>query len=256
LNQSHSEYHPEGIDNTHEARSEGAVAILLPLVSAMKTSIQDEIKSDAQLLELSRRGDCNAFSLLVSQYYRSCVNLASAILKNRSEAEDQVQEATWKAFRHLDQYLGQAEFYTWLFQIVINQCRMLMRAKKRARFLYLNDGPDGGNGRATELLSPTADPEHQVVKTEMIEVLQSEIRRIPPLLRQMIQLRDIEGLPMPDIADRLQITVPAAKSRLLRARRELRDRVLRRCGPAKHMMPLSPEQTVPARPGKHACIAA
>jgi RNA polymerase sigma-70 factor (ECF subfamily) len=200
---------------------------------------RSDTQSDLQLIQLSRCGDREAFGELVARHYGSCVNLATYILRNRAEAEDEVQQAFWKAFEHLDQYLGEAEFCTWLLRIVVNECRMLMRDKKRARFIYLDAGHSGSGGRPMEPLSPGADPEHEAVKCEMIEMLRTEMRRVPPLFRKVILLRDMEGLPMPEVADRLGITVPAAKSRLLRARSELRRRVMRRCGAPKLRTSLS-----------------
>jgi RNA polymerase sigma-70 factor, ECF subfamily len=189
---------------------------------------QTDTRDDIQLLEMSRMGDSDAFGQLVSRHYRSCLNLATSILGDRAEAEDEVQHAIWKAFEHLDQYRGDAEFFTWLVRIVVNQCRMLMRTKKRARFVSLNAGSETGEERPTELMSPSTDPERQLAKREMLEILRTEIRHIPPFLRQLVVLRDVHGLPIGEIAVRLGITVPAAKSRLLRARGELRARVVRR----------------------------
>src|SRR5689334_5314943 len=96
---------------------------------------QTDTRDDLQLLEMARIGDSDAFGQLVGRHYRSCIHLATAILGDRAEAEDEVQQAIWKAFDHLDQYHGDAEFFVWLLRIVVNQCRMLMRAKKRAYFV-------------------------------------------------------------------------------------------------------------------------
>src|SRR3982750_3398842 len=206
-----------------------------------------DTRSNFELVRLAREGDGEAFGQLISKHYQSCVNIATTIVRNRSEAEEKVQQAVWKAFEHLDQYLGEAEFFTWLIRIVVNECRMLLRERKRTRFQYINDSQDGGEDRMAELLSRATDPEGQALKTEMISVLETEIRHIPPILREVIVLRDVNELPMLQVADRLGITVSAAKSRLLRARNELRRRVTSRLGPARHMMPLSTEQTLPAR---------
>jgi RNA polymerase sigma-70 factor (ECF subfamily) len=158
------------------------------------------------------------------------VNLASSILRDRGEAEEETQNACWKAFKHLNQFHGEAEFSTWLFQIVENQCLMLIRRRRRVQFVYLDDHyPERGNEPA-QLPAATADPEGQVGSWEIRKVLLAEIRRIPPLLRNVILLRDVKQLPMIDLADQLGITVAAAKSRLLRARMELRHRMLRHCG--------------------------
>jgi RNA polymerase sigma-70 factor, ECF subfamily len=168
------------------------------------------------------------------------MNVATYMLRNRTDAEDEVQRAFSKTFEHLDQYLGEAEFFRWLLRIVINECLQFMRAKKRARFFYLDARHNAFEDKRPELLSHSADPEDQLVSHEIIEVLRTEMRRIPLFFRAVILLRDVEGRPMSEVADRLGITVSAAKSRLRRARRELRDRVTRRCGGARHIIPLSP----------------
>lgn len=213
-----------------------------------------DTRTDRELLELSRDGDRDAFGELVSRHYRSCVNLATYILRNRTEAEDEVQQALWKAFDHLDQYLGEAEFFIWLLRIVVNECRMLMRSKKRVRSLYIDGSVHALANRPIELVSSIADPEYEVINGEMIDVLRMEIQRIPPLFRQVIVLRDVEERSMLDVANTLGITVPAAKSRLLRARTELRQRIIRRCGANKHMVPLP--KSLPARHVQHPDLAA
>src|SRR3954453_1951962 len=212
----------------------------------MRLDVVDS-RSNLELLKLAQTGDRNAFGQLISRHYQSCVKIAKSIVRNRSEAEEKVQQAIWKSFEHLDQYLGEAEFFTWLIRIGGNECRLLLRERKRARFQYINSGQEGGEDRMAELFSRAADPESQTLKTEMISVLQTEIRHIPPILREVIVLRDVNELPMLQVADHLGITVSAAKSRLLRGRNELRRRVTSRLGPSRHMMPISTEQTLPAR---------
>src|SRR3954452_13948944 len=155
-----------------------------------------DIRSNLQLLTLAQQGDRQAFGQLISKHYQSCVNIATSIVRNRSEAEEKVQQAVWKSFEHLDQYLGEAEFFTWLIRIVVNECRMLLRERKRARFQYIDASHDGGEDRLAELLCRATDPEGQALKAEMISVLETEIRHIPPLLREVIVLRDVNELPM------------------------------------------------------------
>src|SRR4051794_5456583 len=212
----------------------------------MRLDVVDS-RSNLDLLKLAQTGDRNAFGQLISRHYQSCVKIATSIVRNRSEAEEKVQQAIWKSFEHLNQYLGEAEFFTWLIRIVVNECRMLLRERKRARFQYINSGQDGGEDRMAELLSRATDPECQALKTEMVSVLKTEIRHIPPIFRDVILLRDVNELSMLQVADHLGITVSAAKSRLLRGRNELRRRVTSRLGPTRHMMPVSTEQTLPAR---------
>ena len=207
-----------------------------------------DTRSDLHLLELSRKGDRDAFGQLIGKHYQNCIRAATCVLRDPTEAEDQVQQASRKAFEHLHQYLGEAEFSSWLLHIVLNECRMALRSRKRAHFVYFDHSCDGRDRRPMELPEPASDPENEAIKNNIFEVLRTEIRHIPPLFKQVILLRDIEGLTMPDVAHRLGITLPAAKSRLIRARGELRQRIIRRFGPGEHMMLLSTAGTFPARP--------
>ncbi len=184
---------------------------------------------DAQLVALAKQGDRDAFGELVLRHRRRCANLATAILRHRGEAEEETQNACWKAFKHIDQFHGEAEFSTWLLRIVENQCLMLIRQRRLAQFVHLDDIEPERGSAPLQLPAPDADPEGELGKREVLKVLQSEIRSIPPLLRNVLVMRDVEELPVSDLASRLGITVAAVKSRLLRARAELRRRMLRHC---------------------------
>jgi RNA polymerase sigma-70 factor (ECF subfamily) len=186
--------------------------------------------SDADLVRMAGEGNREAFGELVKRHHRFCVALASAILRDRGDAEDEAQNAYWSAYQHLDQFHGEAEFSAWLGQIVVNRCLMLIRARKRTRFLHLDAGIPGSSGISIDLPCRRPDPEGALGSQQVRDVLQREIRRIPPLLRNVVLLRDIEELPIGEVAFRLGISVSAAKSRLLRARMELRERVMRHCG--------------------------
>jgi RNA polymerase sigma-70 factor (ECF subfamily) len=112
---------------------------------------------------------------------------------------------------------------------------MRLRQARRAKFLYLDDVVIGEDSTTLELPSETATPEMELGLEEVSQVLEQEIKRIPPLLRNVFVLRDVRELPMPEVAKKLGISVAAAKSRLLRARQELRTRMSRhegRYGPA------------------------
>jgi RNA polymerase sigma-70 factor (ECF subfamily) len=202
---------------------------------------------DSELVAEARAGNREAFSVLINRHHRTCVNIASFILRDRSDAQDEVQKACFKAFEHLDQYHGDAEFLTWLLRIVSNQCLMLIRVRRRVRYVYIDADTDRERSMPIELPSVAANPEGELINQEMHEVLQREVRRIPPLLRNVLILRDVEELPMADVAARLQITLPAAKSRLLRARIELRERVKRHCsgGAQRKSRPVDSSRVIP-----------
>jgi RNA polymerase sigma-70 factor, ECF subfamily len=193
----------------------------------MNATIETTNLTDRQLVELARSGEREAFGELMQRHWRKCVDLACFFLRNLGDAEDQAQSAMMKAYEHLDQYHGDAEFSTWLGRIVANECLMLMRVRRRARFVYLDDSPTESKTMPVQLAGNDPDPEGELSFTQLTQVLKFEVGRIPRLMRNVMLLRDIEGLPMSDVADRLGITVSAAKSRLVRARAELRTRMTR-----------------------------
>ena len=186
-------------------------------------------RPDHALVALARQGDDDAFGELVSRHYRRCIGLAMMYVRNHWDAEDQVQIAMAKAHARLEQFQGEAEFATWLSRIVANGCLMFLREKRRAKFVYLDDNPRKPDTPRMELPASGADPEGELAVGELKQVLRREIGHVPPLFRTVMMLRDIQDRPMVEVAAELQITVPAAKSRLLRARTELRHRLKHQC---------------------------
>src|SRR5215471_3927569 len=184
--------------------------------------------NEHQLIELARHGDTASFGELIKRHYSMCLKRATSFIRNPTDAEDEVQNACWKAFERLAQFRGDGSFSAWLNRIVENQCLMRIREDRRARFLYLDDSTDA-NIRA-ELVAQVPGPEDELGDQQVESLLQREISRIPPLLRNVMVISDVERLPMPDVAARLGLSVPAAKSRLGRARVELRARLRKYCG--------------------------
>ncbi len=206
---------------------------------------------DSELVQLSLNGDREAFGELIQRHWRKCVDVACYFLRNRDDAEDQAQNAVMRAFEHLNQYQGEAEFSTWLARIVANQCLMLMRVRRRARFVYIDEPISGQKTVPFQLPSSEPDPEGELAYAQLTEVLRSEVGRIPRLMRNVMVLRDIQGLPMSDVAGQLGITVSAAKSRLVRARTELRSRMTKHCGGLSNSSPLSRTAAPLSRVGRH-----
>jgi len=187
-------------------------------------------EAEETLVGNAQKGDHGAFSELTRRTYSSSIKLALSILRDRQEAEDEVQNAYWKAYQHLDQFQQEAKFSTWLTRIVVNQCFMRLRQLRRARFLYIDDLQLGEERATFELEDHAAGPEQELSSRQLGNLLKREICRIPPLLRNVFLLRDVEQLDMTEVARQLGISVPAAKSRLLRARVELRGRLEKHCG--------------------------
>jgi RNA polymerase sigma-70 factor (ECF subfamily) len=194
--------------------------------------LSDEIMmlADDELVRMAQAGDDRGFAELVRRHQTSCIKLAVSILRDRSDAEDEVQNAMWKAFEHIGQFNLEAKFSTWLTRIVVNQCLMRLRQAKRARLLYIEDAVNNEDQISLDLPDERENPEEILGKQEVSVVMKREIARIPPLLRNVFLLRDVQELPMNEVAERLGISVAAAKSRLLRARLELRARMLKHEG--------------------------
>ena len=190
--------------------------------------------ADEELVRLAQTGRRDAFSELTSRNYNVSFKLAVSILRDREEAEDEVQNAYWKAFQHIDQFHSDAKFSTWMTRIVVNQCLMRLRRSRRASFLHIDDVQIGEERGSFELTDGLPTPEAVFGSKELAVLLRQEIRRIPPLLRTVFVLRDVDQLPMPEVAEKLGISVAAAKSRLLRARAELRHRLEKHCGRLGH----------------------
>jgi RNA polymerase sigma-70 factor (ECF subfamily) len=185
---------------------------------------------DDELVVMAQRRNNAAFAVLMNRHYQSCSKLAVTILRDPQDAEDEVQNACWKAFEHIGQFNHGARFSTWLTRIVVNQCLMRLRQTKRARFVYIDEPLMEDETKKFELAETGVSPEKELGDREVADVLQSEIRRIPPLLRNVFVLRDVQEMPMEAVADELGISVAAAKSRLLRARQELRNRLEKHFG--------------------------
>jgi RNA polymerase sigma-70 factor (ECF subfamily) len=186
--------------------------------------------ADGRLVNLSQQGDELAFAELMRRHSSGMRQVAFSILRDTEEAADELQNAWWKAWQHINSFAGDSRFTTWLTRIVMNQCLMRLRQTRRARFVYL-DAPAPGEERLSfELPDVRETAEQELGRSEVSDLVRREIARIPPMLRNALVLREVNQLPMPEVAERLGISVAAAKSRLLRARHELRTRLEKYCG--------------------------
>lgn len=170
-------------------------------------------------------GDTGAFAELIERHQRFCLSKAHSILRNRSDAEDEVQSSWVQAWTHLESYQGHGSFGAWLNRIVSNQCLMRLRKAKFAPMTSVDEVFDAEGSYRLEVIDQRALPEQVVANDEVSRVLNREIRGVPHLLREVLVMRDLRQLLMRDVAANLGITVPAAKSRLMRARIELKKRL-------------------------------
>ncbi len=184
------------------------------------------VKDDEPVLVAAAKGgDVSAFETLVGRYDRKIFRLTQNITQNREDAEDAMQEAFLKAYEHLQAFEGNSRFYTWLVRIAVNQALMKLR-KRRPNVVSLDEEVDTGEDmvpREVEDWGPS--PADRYAQTELSEILSKAIGELDPSFRIVFQLRDIEELSTEETAEALGLSVPAVKSRLLRARLKLRQKL-------------------------------
>jgi RNA polymerase sigma-70 factor, ECF subfamily len=188
--------------------------------------------SDEDLVQRARLGSDEAFGELMRRNTNASKKLAASVLRDVTEAEDAMQDAWSKAWQHVANFHGESKFSTWFTRIVLNQCLMRIRSRRRRPTVQLEFAPAESERPAVQVADRQPDPETQLSREEIRALIRKEVAMLPPLLRDPIMLRDFEELPIEAVASRLEVSVPAAKSRLLRARMELRKRLVHRLGPS------------------------
>jgi RNA polymerase sigma-70 factor (ECF subfamily) len=194
-----------------------------------RTPLPSQVVKDDEglLVAAAKGGDISAFETLVGRYERKIFRLAQNITQNREDAEDVMQESFLKSYQHLGEFQGNSRFYTWLVRIAVNQALMKLR-KRRPNQVSLDEEIDTGEDtmpREVEDWGPS--PEDRYEQTELGRILSTTIAELDPPFRIVFQLRDIEELSTEETAETLGLSIPAVKSRLLRARLKLRQKLNR-----------------------------
>src|SRR5580698_7422531 len=183
---------------------------------------------EGQLVAQAKAGDVQAFTDLVNRYERKIYRLAKHITQNDEDAEDVLQDAFLKAYEHLDSFKGDSKFYTWIVRIAVNESLMKLRKRKSDRTVPLDEPVDTGEEMVTREIAVWDDnPEQRYSREEIQEILDKAVEGLKPDFRTVFILRDIEELSTEETAESLGISIPAVKSRLLRARLALREKLTR-----------------------------
>ena len=183
---------------------------------------------ESALVTRAKAGDAGAFTQLVERYERKVYRLAKNITQNDEDAEDVLQEAFLKAYSNLENFQEQSKFYTWIVRIAVNEALMKLRKRKSDRTVSLDEPQDTGEDMVQrEIAVWEDDPEQRYGQEELREILGRAIDTLKPSFRTVFVLRDIEELSTEETAEALGISIPAVKSRLLRARLQLREKLTR-----------------------------
>lgn len=176
---------------------------------------------EAEIVRRVLEGDADAFGAIVDEYQKNVYNLALRMTGNPEDAQDMSQEAFIKAFNSLASFRGDSKLSVWLYRIVSNVCLDFLRSRKRRQTVSLN--MDDGEGGTSELEIPdlSAMPEEELNRRLTREAVRKGLLSLPEDQREILLLREIEGLSYDEIAQALELEAGTVKSRIFRARKRL-----------------------------------
>jgi RNA polymerase sigma-70 factor, ECF subfamily len=172
---------------------------------------------DTRLVELARGGDVDAFTLIVRRYERRVGGVIRHLLPDLRDVDEVTQDVFVQAWRSLDRFRGDASVFTWLYRIAVNEALMRQR-RKRLTETELDDAAGAVSASSTEAAADDA---------AIRRLLLAEIAEMPFEYRAPLVLRDLQGLSNEEVAAVLDLTLAATKSRLHRARMQLREAIER-----------------------------
>lgn len=182
---------------------------------------------ESLLVARAKAGDSAGFSELVQRYERKIFRLAQNITRNPEDAEDVMQEAFLKAYVNLHSFQGDSRFYTWLVRIAVNESLMKLRKRRPGEFSIDEPVESDDALMPREIADWGPSPEQRFARVQLNDILTEAIENLSPDFRIVFVLRDIEELSTAQTAELLGLSIPAVKSRLLRARLRLRQRLNR-----------------------------
>jgi RNA polymerase sigma-70 factor (ECF subfamily) len=184
---------------------------------------------DEDLVSRIRAGETVLFETLMRRYNQRLYRVARSILGREDEAEDVMQQAYVNAYTHLHQFAGQARFATWLTRIAVHEA--LARARRRnRREARTQMWDENGRQQPASIRADGLDPERQAHDMDLRRLLESAIDGLPAIYRSAFVLREAEGLDTPEVAEVLEISEDAVRTRLHRARALLRRDIFERTG--------------------------
>ena len=188
---------------------------------------------DDELVGVFLEGDRRAFEALVLRHQNRVFGFCMRLLGSRSLAEEAAQDVLVKVFKNLHRFRGESKFTTWLYRVTLNHCRNVQayrarRHEKRHDSLDATREDEEGSTRKRELADTRPGAEHELLKSEQLRLLQQELSRLDPIWREILLLRDVEGLAYEEIGQMLELAAGTVKSRIHRARGELKARMKRR----------------------------
>jgi RNA polymerase sigma-70 factor, ECF subfamily len=204
------------------AYNEASIPGAAPVNATKPQMVSDE---ELALIERVCSGEKHLFYQLIQPYERAVFLAANSILQNEADAEDVAQEAFLKALRHLPGFRREAKFSTWLIQIAINESRMRLRKDRKHLYDSIDEGGEDKDGDyiPTDFADWREIPSEALQRNELKVALQKALDGLAPKYREVFILRDVQEMSIADTAAALNITEASVKTRLLRARLQMRD---------------------------------
>jgi RNA polymerase sigma-70 factor (ECF subfamily) len=179
---------------------------------------------DMVLVAAAKSGSSDAFEILVKRHARRILRVAQRVTGNREDAEDIVQQSFQKAFVHLQRFEGRSSFYTWLTRIAINEALMCRRTNGRASVVSIDELTNGEEAALPRQISDSGpSPERSYSEQERKQILLFAVNQLKPEIQTAIQLCELDGRSLKESAQMMGVSLAAAKSRVLRGRRKLRE---------------------------------
>ena len=185
--------------------------------------VPPDAANDDSLVRDVRRGSPTAFGAMMRRYNRRLYRTARAILKDDSLAEDALQEAYLAAFRHMDEFRGDAALGTWLTRIVVNQALQALRRTRRDRVVVPFEESDAQHEALNVADSPDTGPENMLLRAQTRRLIERNIDALPEGYRTVFVLREVEDLTVEETAAALDIPAATVRTRLFRAKARLRE---------------------------------
>ena len=178
-------------------------------------------EQEAAIVRKVLGGDANAFETLVLEYEKNVYNIALRMTGNSEDAADMTQEAVIKAYNSLQSFRGDSKFSVWLYRIVSNVCLDFLRSKNRRPTVSLSVEDDDGEDAQLDVADESQSPELLLDRKLTRDSVRRGLDSLPPDYRQILLLREIQGLSYDEIAQALSLEVGTVKSRIFRARKRL-----------------------------------
>ena len=193
----------------------------------------DQALGDPELVRQFLAGDRGAFEELMGRHQGRVYAFCYRYFGAQEPAEEAAQEVWVKIFRYLDKFRGDSKFTTWMYRVALNHCRNLSAYEGRrgkGKHDSLDAERDDGEGGAMRRQLPDSGPgaDEMLVADERRKMMHEELALLDPLWREVLLLRDVEGMSYDEVADALEVAPGTVKSRIHRARTELKARITRR----------------------------